>query len=222
MSATTIVLIVLGVLVVLGVLGIIALFVLHGLAGNPGRFAVRDMSLDDVDDHIARKASFAITLQETTPLSRREVWERLTEAEYLSSLPFLTGPKWITAEPGAVAVGSKRTMSGTILSVEQRVAAVTEREQLVLIGTGISLPFAIKNFAERFTITDGARLNTITVTWEIAGSPRWVGFLPWRWGVPFIRPVLAFVLRHVLRLKAFRRPKAGELHGDASETPDSI
>lgn len=222
MSATTILLIVLGVLVVLGVLGIIALFVLHGLAGNPSRFAVRDMSLDEVDDYIDRRASFAITLQETTPLSRREVWERLTEAEYLSSLPFLAGPQWTTRGSGVVGVGSRRTMSGTILSVEERLAAVTEHEQLVLVGTGISLPFAIKNFAERFTITDGARLDTVTVTWEIAGSPRWVGWLPWRWGVPFIRPVLGFVLRHVLRLKPFRRPSAGENRSGASGIADPI
>ncbi|MCZ4581417.1 MULTISPECIES: hypothetical protein [Gordonia] len=222
MSAATILLIVLGALVVLGVLGLIALFVLHGLAGNPGRFAVRELALDEVDDYIDRRASFAITLQETTPLSRREVWERLTEAEYLSSLPFLTGPRWITAEAGAVAVGLRRTMSGTILSVEERLAAVTEHEQLVLVGTGISLPFAIKNFAERFTITDGARLDTATVTWEIAGSPRWVGWLPWRWGVPFIRPVLGFVLRHVLRLKPFRRPSAGENRSGASGIADPI
>jgi hypothetical protein len=208
-SGTVIVLGVVAVLAVLGVVGLVALFVLYGLASRPDRFRVRDMTLDEVDDYIERRAAFAITIRETTPLSRREVWERLTGAPYLSSLPMLAGPEWSVSGTGRVAVGATRTMSGTFLSVAQRLAAVDERERIVLIGTGVSVPLAIKDFAERFTLTDGERLNTITVTWEIAGSPRWVGFLPWRWGAPLIRPVLAFVLRHILRLKPFRRPGTG-------------
>ncbi|MET9203097.1 hypothetical protein [Gordonia sp. NPDC003585] len=219
MTATAIVVGVVAVLVVLGVLGLLALFVLYGLASKPNRFAVRDMTLDDVDDYIERRAAFAITIVETTPLPRREVWERLTEAPYLSSLPLLRGPEWSVSGSERVAVGATRTMSGTVLSVSQRLADVEERERIVLIGTGVSVPFAIKNFAERFTLTDGERLNTITVTWEIAGSPKWVGFLPWRWGAPLIRPVLAFVLRHILRLKPFRRP--GTTAGRAGQSSPS-
>lgn len=202
----TVFLVVVGVLLALGLIGLLALFVLNGLATKPGRFAVREMSADAVSDYIDRRAAFAIEISETTPLSRREVWERLTQVPYLSSLPFLSGPDWTVSGSDRVAVGATRSMSGTILSVSQQVVGVVEREQLVLVGTGISLPWAIKDFAERFTITDGARLNTLTVTWEIAGSPRWVAFLPWRWCAPIARPVLAFVLRHILRLKAFRRP----------------
>ncbi len=212
MSGWAIVGVVIGVLAVLGVLVVAGAIVLYGLATKPNRFVVRELGLDDIDDYLDRRASFAIKVVETTPLPRKEVWERLTEAEYLTSLPFLRGPSWApdTGDPDgdwhSVRVGSQRSMSGTILSVGQRVVEVVDGERLTLTGTGVSVPFAIKNFAERFTIVDGARSRTVTVIWEIGGSPRWIGFLPWRWGAPFMRPILGFVLRHALRLKPFRRP----------------
>ncbi|MFW0785443.1 hypothetical protein AAFP35_13055 [Gordonia sp. CPCC 206044] len=212
MSGWAVLGIVVAVLAVIGIVAILAAIVLCGLATKPDRFAVREVSADSIDDYFERRASFAITIVETTPLSRKEVWERLTTAEYLSSLPFLHGPSWApdTGDPDgdwrSVRVGARRSMSGTILSVGQRVVEVDDSESLTLVGTGVSVPLAIKDFAERFTIVDGARPNTLTVTWQIGGSPRWVGFLPWRWGTPFMRPILGFVLRHVLRLKPFRRP----------------
>ena len=65
-------------------LGAIALIVGYGLATRPDRFAVREVALGDVDRYIATRAAFAIRLEYTTPLSRREVWERLAHAHYLS------------------------------------------------------------------------------------------------------------------------------------------
>ncbi|WP_244882652.1 hypothetical protein [Gordonia desulfuricans] len=207
MSGAAVAGIVVGAVLVIGVLAVVGGIVAYGLATRPDRFAVREMRLADVDRYIEKTASFAIVLECTTPLSRGEVWSRLTQVRYLSSLPLLAGPTWTdAADRSEPVVGAGRTMSGTILSVAQRVIGVIPGERLTLAGTGISVPWAIADFAGRFTIVDGPRPRTVTVRWEIAGSPRWVGWLPWRWCVPIARPVLAFVLRHILRLKPFRRP----------------
>ncbi|QUD83716.1 hypothetical protein J8M97_03395 [Gordonia polyisoprenivorans] len=213
MSGLVVAGIVVGAVLAITLLGAIGLVIAYGLATRPDRFAVREVALGDVDRYIATRAAFAISLEYTTPLSRREVWDRLAHAHYLSSLPFLRGPIWIHAgasegnAPAGPVVGDGRTMSGTFLSVAQRATEVIDGQRITLTGTGVSVPLAIKDFAERFTISDGPRPRTLTVRWEIAGSPRWVAFLPWRWGVPLVRPVLAFVLRHILRLKPFRRPR---------------
>ncbi|MEE3849297.1 hypothetical protein VZC37_03075 [Gordonia sp. LSe1-13] len=211
--------IVVGVILVLGVLALIGLGILFGLATNPNRFKVREVALDDVDDYIARRAAFAITVIETTPLSRREVWDRL-DSPYLTSLPFLRGPDWALRggspdqrERSEIQIDARRTMSGTFLSVGQRVIEVSDRERVTLVGTGVSVPLAVKDFVERFTIVDGKRSNTVTVTWQIAGSPRFFGFLPWRWGVPLVRPVAGFMLRQILRLQPYRRP---DVRGEAA------
>ncbi len=207
MSTSQIVWLVIGVLAALGVAGIAGLVVLWGTAGNPGRSAVRkEIPADSVDRYITRGASFAIVLTVNTPLSRREVWDRIVGVEYMSSLPLLSGPTWSgdAVIPGAtVPVCAVRTMSGTLLSVTERVTHVEQESELTLTGTALSLPLVISSFAERWTLTDGPR-GTLIVTWAIAGSPRWVGWLPWRWAVPLMRPILGFVLRHALRLKPFR------------------
>ncbi|MFZ2240162.1 MAG: SRPBCC family protein [Gordonia amarae] len=209
MSTSQIVWLVIGVLAALGVVGIVGLVVLWGTASNPGRSAVRkEIPAGEVDRYIERGAAFAIVLTERTPLARREVWDRVVNVEYMSSLPLLSGPAWSGDDviPGAspvIPVGAARTMSGTLMSVSERVTHVEDEAELTLTGTAVSFPLAIHSFAERWTITDGPR-GTLVVTWAIAGSPRWVGWLPWRWAVPFVRPILGFVLRHILRLKPFR------------------
>lgn len=204
--------------VVLAVAGVIALVILHGLAADPARADVRRViAPDEVDEYFRKKASFAITIEEATPLSRSEVYERLSAHPYLSSLPFLDGPTPLDESGNPVerdgkeglAVGDRRSFSGTILSVSERVIAVEPRRSWTLVGTGLSLPLIIDSFAERWTLSEGER-GRLNVRWEIAGSPRWVGWLPWRLGAPLLRPILAFVLRHALRLKPFRRMKVDD------------
>lgn len=210
MSGLEIVGIVIAVMAALGVVALVGALILRALATKPDRFSVRPMTVGDIDEYFARRASLAIRIEETTPLSRRDVWQRLTEAAYLSNLPLMRGPQW-SATSGAqgdgvvIRSGARRSMSGTFVAVSEQVIDVAERERLAFTGDGVSISLAVKNFAERFTIVDGERSGTVTVTWEIAGSPRWVGFLPWRWTAPLLRPVFGFVLRHMLRLMPFAR-----------------
>jgi hypothetical protein len=210
MSGTQIMWTVIGVIVALGVIALVGLAILYALAKRPDRFRVKAIALDDVDNYLAKRASLAVTVKETTPLSRREVWDRVAESAYLSNLPLVRGPHWMelgrTADASfPVRSGERRSMSGTFLAVCEQVIEVDERERLTLTGTGVSVPLAVKGFVERFTITDGDRSGTVVVTWEIAGSPRWIGVLPWRWTAPLLRPLLGVLLRHILRLTPFRR-----------------
>ncbi|MXP22673.1 hypothetical protein GIY30_15130 [Gordonia sp. HNM0687] len=209
MSGTQIMWTVIGVILALGVIGLIGLAILYALAKRPDRFRVRAIGLDDVDAYVAKRASLAITVVETTPLSRREVWDRIAGSAYLGNLPLVHGPHWTTGSGPAdasspVRSGRRRWMSGTFLAVSEQVIEVADRERLTLTGDGVSVPLAVKGFVERFTIADGERSGTVVVTWEIAGSPRWIGFLPWRWTAPLLRPLLGSLLRHILRLTPFR------------------
>lgn len=206
MEIWQIVVIVFAVLIGLGLVGLAGLFVLAGLARNPHRSPVRRrVSEAEMDEYFARNAGFGIELVVNTPLSRKEIWERLADAPYLSSLPFLKGPVW--DQPVDHDGPRTRHFSGTFLSVAEEVVSIEDQRSITLTGTAVSLPLSIRDFAESFEIKDGPR-DTRDVVWRIGGSPRWVAFLPWRWFTPFARPVLAFVLRHILRLQAFRRPRS--------------
>ncbi|MEZ5210787.1 hypothetical protein [Gordonia sp. (in: high G+C Gram-positive bacteria)] len=200
MGVFTIALIVLGGVVVLGVAGIAVLAVLHRLAADPGRSPVRPVSAEALDPYFARGAGFAVTAQARTSLSCEEVYRRLVAGPYLSTLPFLSGPRWTD---GGGASGAHRTMSGWVFSVTEEVVVDQPGAELALSGVAVCLPLAIESFAERFVIVAGEGGSRV-VSWTIAGTPRWVGWLPWRLLAPVARPFFAFVLRHILRRTAFR------------------
>lgn len=195
MSAVSIALLVVGVLAVLGVAGLLGLYVLHRAADRPDRSPVRRTAAADLDRYLARRAAFAVTVSAPTSLTREEVFARLTGRAYLDTLPFLSGPYW---RDDSREAGARRSMAGTVFSVAEEVLVAEPGRELALTGTAVCLPLTIKDFAERFVIDDGR------VEWTIAGSPRWVGWLPWRLLAPPSRPVFAFVLRHVLRPGTFR------------------
>jgi hypothetical protein len=203
------ILLVVGVLAVVGLAALIVLAVAVGLARRPDRASVAVIDPDGLDEYFDRGAAFAVTVVERTPLSASEVFGRLAGRPYLSSLPFLQGPDWLVSPTsGGVGVGARRTMSGTIYSVSEQVICYEQDSQIALTGTAVCTPATIRCFAERFTISPADRSGVTEVTWTVAGTPAWVGFLPWRWGAPLVAPVLAFVLRHMLRLGTFRVPRA--------------
>lgn len=204
-------LIALGVLAALGLAGLVGLVAAVSLARRPGRSPLAPIALDDIDHYFRRGAGFAVTVCERTPLAPEQVFARLADRPYLSSLPWLIGPTWLAADGAATTgVGSRRTMSGTVFSVSEQVIQFDQDAVITLTGTAVCLPGTIRSFGERFEIEPTEREGVVQVRWTIAGTPRWVGFLPWRAAAPLARPVFAFVLRHILRLGAFRRPRAGD------------
>lgn len=202
------ILFVVGVLAVVGLVALIALAVAVGLARRPDRALVAEIDPDGLDEYFEHRAGFAVTVVERTPLSSSEVFGRLTDRAYLSSLPFLQGPRWLdSSRPG---LGARRTMSGTVYSVSEQVIVYEKDVVIALTGTAVCTPATIRSFAERFTLAPADRPGVTEVTWTVAGTPAWVGFLPWRWGAPLVAPVLAFVLRHMLRLGTFRVAAAAD------------
>ncbi|GAA3047231.1 hypothetical protein GCM10010528_28100 [Gordonia defluvii] len=205
--------VVLGVLALGGLVGLLAIGAAVALARRPDRAPVSTIAAADLDDYFARRAAFAVTVSARTPLAPAEIFRRLARRPYLSSLPFLSGPEWLDndwPDKGMAdlrGARSRRTMSGTIYAVSEQVIRYEPDVVIALTGTAVCTPATIASFAERFTIGATERDGVTEVRWTIAGTPRWVGWLPWRWGAPLSRPLFAFVLRHVLRLGAFRAPR---------------
>lgn len=203
-------LLILGAIVAVGVLALLGFAVAVGLARRPDRAPVTPIDSTEMDDYFARRAAFAVTVTARTPLSRDEVFARLVGRRYLSSLPFLNGPDWRDEAVDSRGIWSERTMSGTVFSVSELVNQFHKDEMIGLTGTAVCLPATIGSFAEKFVLADTERPGVLEVRWTIAGTPRWIGFLPWRWAAPLSRPVFGFVLRHVLRLGAFRAPRVDD------------
>lgn len=199
MDAWSIVLPVAAVLALGGVAGLVALYLAIRLAARPDRAPVRPIAADGLDHYFRRRAGFAVTVHATTALGVDEVFARLVGRPYLSSLPFLSGPHWRSDARG---IGAERTMSGTVFSVAEVVVVDDPGRKIALTGTAVCVPWTIRDFAERFEVVD--RGDGRVVEWTIAGTPRWVGWLPWRLLAPIARPVFAFVLRRILRPKTFR------------------
>ncbi|NNG95877.1 hypothetical protein [Gordonia araii] len=198
-----------GASVAIALAGLLAAGVAASIARRPDRAPVEPLTPAELDEYFQRRAAFAITVSARTPLAPDVVFDRLMGRAYLSSLPFLSGPDWIDGHSAQErGVWSRRTMSGTIYSVTEQVILAKPAETLVLTGTAVCTPATIQSFAERFDISTVGARGVTEVSWTVAGTPRWVGFLPWRWAAPLVSPVLAFVLRHILRLGAFRAPRA--------------
>lgn len=195
---------VIGVLVVAGFGGLLGLYILHRFAATADRAPTRPLAAAELDGYFARGAGFAVTASALTELSRDAVFDRL-DGPYLSTLPFLSGPHRCGDERGPAG---RRWFSGTVFSVTEEVAVAGPGSVRAFSGVAVCLPWTIKDFAERFVVTEESS-GLLRVEWTIAGTPRWVGRLPWRLLAPPARPVFAFVLRHVLRPPTFRRPRSG-------------
>lgn len=203
MTLLTVVLLIVAVLAVAALFAVIALVVAARLARRPDRAPIRSIPIDRIDDYFDYGAGFAVTVSAVTGLDSTEVFDRLGARPYLSSLPFLSGPFW---EDDELVAGARRHFSGTFYSVSEQVVSVAKNEEITMVGTAVCTPATISSFAERFTVSRGPSAGELRVDWTIAGTPQWVGWLPWRLGAPLTKPVFAFVLRHVLRPKTFRAP----------------
>ena len=191
--------VVVAVLAVAGFAAMVVLFVAVQLARRPDRAPVERVEGSGLDGYFDSRASFAVTVRARPSLTPEQVWSRLC-GSYMSTLPFLSGPEWV-GEPAVQ--GAVRTMSGTVYSVTEQVVGAVPNTCLELSGIAVCAPWTIRDFAERFVIEQDD--DGVVVSWTIGGSPRWVGFLPWRWGAPLTCPFFAFVLRHALRPRTFRR-----------------
>ena len=179
-----------GVVVAAALAGIGALAVLFVLAhgeNGPRRFRV-DPVEGDPGTYLDEKATWAATAEVTVPVKPDQVWATLTEREHLRLPLIVSGPQW---------EGEEAAYRGAFAAWSERVARSEQERELTTIGVGVSAPLLIKSFGQRYLLRPGA--NGTTVTWTIAITPKWVGFLPLRWTGVFARPVLKFALRDGLK-----------------------
>ena len=101
------ILLVVGVLAVVGLAALIALAVAVGLARRPDRAAVAVIDPDGLDEYFDRVRRSLRRSSSARRCRYREVFGRLSDRAYLSSLPFLQGPVWLDSTTSSgVGVGA--------------------------------------------------------------------------------------------------------------------
>lgn len=176
------------VLVVLG--GVVAAVVLATLASGskgPSRFEVAGVG-PDVDGYFERGATWAATVETTVPVPAEQVWKRLSAGGYLDGVPFLKGPR---------IVGLELSYNAVLLALSERIVRNEPSTELVAVGTGLSIPLALKSFAERWVLVPEG--SGTTVRWTVALTPQWIGWFPLRWTAFVVRPFMRAVLKIAIR-----------------------
>ncbi|WOC14280.1 hypothetical protein [Gordonia sp. MP11Mi] len=176
----TIIIAVIACLLAAGVIGLGILAVLASGEAGPKRFATSEPAspIDFFTD-----ASWAATVRVEVAQSPANVWEQACDGPLVTLAPIVSGPR---------TAGDERQYHGLIAATSRTVQSAPE-SGLIAVGTGVSIPIAVKSFAERIVITGGGGKATIEYT--LAVQPRLIGFLPLRWTAAFIRPFMAFAVK---------------------------
>ncbi len=188
----TVIIAILAVLIVAAVLGVLSLSVLA--SGGPRasrRFSVTPVAATELRQYLDRKASFAVTATLESEQAPERMWNALLRDGAFSWVPFLTGP--IYADTSRT-IGSRRALLGTVVAIGEKIVMAEPARRLALTATGLSLPLSLKSFAQQYELaptTDGGS----RITWTVACTPRFFGFLPLRLTAPLVRPFLDFGLK---------------------------
>ncbi|MEV6768504.1 SRPBCC family protein [Nocardia sp. NPDC051030] len=190
---TVIVYVVVALVVIGAITGGITLYLLRTwikavLAG--GGFDTRPLTAAQIDEYLAERGTFAVTAEREFPFPPHKVWDALQLNGTFSWIPLINGIRYRDDYRNE---GAQRTFDGLLFAAEEKVITLTPGERLTVTGTKISLPFAIKSFAEDYRLTETA--TGTTLTWTIAFRPRIGSFLPLRWAAPFVRPFAKIGIR---------------------------
>lgn len=153
-------------------------------------FELRPISADNYDEFRTRGATFVVTAEREFPYPAHKVWDALQLNGTFSWLPLINGVRY---RDDYRREGALRTLDGSLVAAEERVIVLAQNSRLTLTGTRISIPLLVRSFTEDYRLTEIE--GGTTLTWTIAGRPRFGAFLPLRWAAPFIRPFARFALR---------------------------
>ncbi|MCD2144977.1 SRPBCC family protein [Gordonia paraffinivorans] len=192
--------VVVAIVAVLG--GLVGLLVLRILARGENahhRSRTAELSARDIPDYFDSTARFAVTATARVRTAPEDAFIALADGRHLESIPFVAGSTPIRArgQVGPVQVGEGRRIDTLVAALGERIVRAEPGRILVLTGTGVSIPMVLESFGERYTI-DEIGDDLVDVSWTIAGTPRFIGFLPLRWAAPFLRPFLGFFLQRGL------------------------
>ncbi|RIT40445.1 SRPBCC family protein [Mycobacteroides abscessus] len=169
--------------------GLIAVAVLGALASGargPQRFDVSDVG-QDFTGYFDKSASWAATASVELPGDAEHVWQKLSAGRYLDVVPFVTGPTINDKDLSYRAV---------LIALSERIVRSVPYEEIIAVGTGLSIPLLLKSFGERWTITENDK--GVTVQWTVAFTPQWIGWFPMRWTAFVVRPFMGAILRLAL------------------------
>lgn len=167
---------------------IIAFVLASGGTTSARRFRVAPVSEGSLREFIDKKASFSVTTEVTFPDSPDQVWTALLSEEAYGWLPTVKGVRY--AE-GSQSVGARRAVLGTFVAFEEQIVVFEPRRRMVVSATGASL-FGLAAAVQEFVVTPNAKGGT-TLRWSVAGTPKFISFLPLRLATPLVRPVLKSV-----------------------------
>lgn len=176
-------LVIVSVIAALAGLGVIALVTLAVLAGGetgPRRFALVPPA--DPTDFLV-SAPWGANVSIDLPDTPSHVWKQILDGPTIGARPLLSGP---------TTGGNDRVYRGLVASTSH-VVEQTPQNGLIATGSGISIPLAIKSFAEQWSVTQNGTGSTLTYT--VAVAPRFIGFLPLRWTAVFAKPFIRFGVR---------------------------
>ena len=185
---------------VLAAFGVIAAPVLaYALAsGGPrssGRFRVKPVAQAHLGIFVDTLASFSVTSQVAFPDSPERLWKALLNERAYSWLPFVKGVSYLDDQQ---SVGSRRAILGTFLALQEQIIAFEEGRRVAFSVTGASL-YGLAAGIQEYVITPTSNGGSL-LTWTVAGSPKFVGFLPLRLTTPFVRPFMKRSIKGVGRL----------------------
>lgn len=190
----TVILTIVAVLVVVGaIVGGIAAYLLRTWTKDVltgGGFTVQPVSSEQVDEYLGDRGTFTVTTKRDFPFPPHKVWDALQLNGAFSWIPLINGMRY---RDEYRREGATRSFDGMLFAAQEKVITMAPHRRLTVTGTKISIPLAVKSFAEDYQLTETA--DGTTLTWTIAVRPRIGSFLPLRWGAPFVRPFLAFGIR---------------------------
>ncbi len=167
---------------------IVAFALASGGTKSARRFRVAPVSDSNLREFIDKKASLSITTEVTFPDSADQVWAALLSEEAYGWLPTVKGVRYVEGTP---SVGARRAVLGTFVAFEEQIVVFEPCRRIVVSATGASL-FGLAAAVQEFVVTPRAKGGS-TLRWSVAGTPKFVSFLPLRLATPFVRPFLKAV-----------------------------
>ncbi|EFV14259.1 SRPBCC family protein [Segniliparus rugosus] len=151
----------------------------------PFRFKAKALEGADFEDFLD-KGSFRVTAKVKFKHPVEKVWSAFTGERAFSWIPGVKGIHYV-GEQGA---GATRYMKTLPLAVGEKVVQFDQGKLFGYTGVGASLP-VLKQLASQYTFEPTKRGGT-QLTWRLAATPKFIGFLPLRLAAPFVKPLLKF------------------------------
>ncbi|MUM19039.1 hypothetical protein FZI91_06990 [Mycobacterium sp. CBMA271] len=171
--------------------GLILLAVLAAGGLTAARFNLTPVAADQLTEYLDTEASFAISVHRDFPNPPDDVFKALLDERFMRWVPFTKGVDY--AGTALRDVGTKRAFVNTFGVLAEQIVINEPNQRLGVTITAFSVPLVLDSAAEIFDVTSTGEGWT-RLTWNVGGTPKWVGWLPLRLAAPLVRPVARWQL----------------------------